>query len=179
MGEYEDILHRLEGEARHFPPPPRHPGGRERLNIQKSSVCSRAYFVVVMAFFHLYIINIIALLLYVHYNTGSGEQDVPLEKSAGAPRPMPAEPQTPSSATLSPELSFRLPRLEGIRVHAPIHQMRFCHSLACLCILRYENSESVETHFVSTSLSVFFFFFKHCLNFLYNVISYLSLINYV
>ncbi|KTF95596.1 hypothetical protein cypCar_00041116 [Cyprinus carpio] len=116
MGEYEDILHRLEGEARHFPPPPRHPGGRERLNIQKSSVCSRAYFVVVMAFFHLYIINIIALLLYVHYNTGSGEQDVPLEKSAGAPRPMPAEPQTPSSATLSPELSFRLPRLEGIRV---------------------------------------------------------------
>uniref|UniRef100_A0A672RI53 Transmembrane prolyl 4-hydroxylase-like n=1 Tax=Sinocyclocheilus grahami TaxID=75366 RepID=A0A672RI53_SINGR len=116
MGEYEDRLHELEGEARYFPPPPRHPGGRERLHIQKSSVCSRAYFVVVMAFFHIYIINIIALLLYVHYNTGSGEQDVPLENSAGAPRPMPAEHRTPSSASLSPELSFQLPRLEGIRV---------------------------------------------------------------
>uniref|UniRef100_A0A8C0YLA7 Prolyl 4-hydroxylase, transmembrane a n=2 Tax=Cyprinus carpio TaxID=7962 RepID=A0A8C0YLA7_CYPCA len=76
-----------------IPPPP-------RLHVQKSSVFSRAHV-------HLYIINIIALLLYVHYNTGSGEQDVPLEKSA--------EPQT-SSATLSPELSFQLPRLEGIRV---------------------------------------------------------------
>ncbi|XP_052396448.1 transmembrane prolyl 4-hydroxylase [Carassius gibelio] len=115
MGEYEDILRRLEGEAHHFPPPARAPGGRERLHIQKSSVCSRAYFVVVMAFFHLYIINIIALLLYVHYNTGSGEQDVPLESSASAPRPMP-EQQSPSSAERSPGLSFQLPRLEGIRV---------------------------------------------------------------
>uniref|UniRef100_A0A673KDK9 Transmembrane prolyl 4-hydroxylase-like n=1 Tax=Sinocyclocheilus rhinocerous TaxID=307959 RepID=A0A673KDK9_9TELE len=116
MGEYEDRLHELEGEANYFPPPPRHPGGRERLHIQKSSVCSRAYFVVVMAFFHIYIINIIALLLYVHYNTGSGEQDIPLENSASAPRPMPTEHRTPSSANLSPELSFQLPRLEGIRV---------------------------------------------------------------
>ncbi|KAK2885860.1 hypothetical protein QQF64_020669 [Cirrhinus molitorella] len=116
MGEYEDRLHELEGESLHFPPPLRHPVGRERIHIQKSSVCSRAYFVVVMAFFHLYIINIIALLLYVHYNTGSGEQDVPLEKSASAPRPMPAEHQTPSSPNLSPGLSFHLPRLEGIRV---------------------------------------------------------------
>lgn len=118
MGEYEESFRGLEGESDHFPPPPpRHPGGRERMNIQKSSVCSRAYFVVVMAFFHIYIINIIALLLYVHYNTGSGEQDVPLEKSV--PRPMPTEHQTPSP-NLSPELSFHLPRLEGIRVHALI-----------------------------------------------------------
>ncbi|XP_048034318.1 transmembrane prolyl 4-hydroxylase [Megalobrama amblycephala] len=115
MGEYEESFRGLEGDSGHFPPPPplRHPGGRERMNIQKSSVCSRAYFVVVMAFFHIYIINIIALLLYVHYNTGSGEQDVPLEKSV--PRPMPTEHQTPSP-NLSPELSFHLPRLEGIRV---------------------------------------------------------------
>uniref|UniRef100_A0A3Q2D2U9 Prolyl 4-hydroxylase, transmembrane a n=1 Tax=Cyprinodon variegatus TaxID=28743 RepID=A0A3Q2D2U9_CYPVA len=35
---------------------------------KKSNVCSRAYFVVVMVFFHVYILNIIALLLYVHYN---------------------------------------------------------------------------------------------------------------
>ncbi|KAK7128518.1 hypothetical protein R3I94_016933 [Phoxinus phoxinus] len=115
MREYEDSLHGLEGEFMdHFPPPPprHHPLARERMNIQKSSVCSRAYFVVVMAFFHIYIINIIALLLYVHYNTGSGEQDVLLEKSV--PGPMP-EHQTPSP-NLRPELSFQLPRLEGIRV---------------------------------------------------------------
>ncbi|NP_001074160.1 uncharacterized protein LOC791209 [Danio rerio] len=117
MGEYKDSLHEFEGDSDFFPPPPRHRVGRERIHIQKSSVCSRAYFVVVMAFFHLYIINIIALLLYVHYNTGSGEQDVPLEKSAGSPRAVPAEHQTPSStAHLSPEMSFQLPRLEGIRV---------------------------------------------------------------
>ncbi|XP_056094344.1 transmembrane prolyl 4-hydroxylase [Rhinichthys klamathensis goyatoka] len=116
MREYEESLHGLEGELMdHFPPPPpRHPLARERMNIQKSSVCSRAYFVVVMAFFHIYIINIIALLLYVHYNTGSGEQDVLLEKSASVPGPMPEH--QPPSPNLSPELSFQLPRLEGIRV---------------------------------------------------------------
>jgi len=117
MREYGESLHGREGELMdHFPPPPppRHPLARERMNIQKSSVCSRAYFVVVMAFFHIYIINIIALLLYVHYNTGSGEQDVLLEKTASVPGPMP-EHQTPSP-NLSPELSFQLPRLEGIRV---------------------------------------------------------------
>ncbi|XP_067303022.1 transmembrane prolyl 4-hydroxylase [Pseudorasbora parva] len=118
MREYEESLHVLEGESDPFPPlPPRHPVRRERMNIQKSSVCSRAYFVVVMAFFHIYIINIIALLLYVHYNTGSGEQDEPLEKITSVPGPMPAEHQSPSpSPNLSPELSFHLPRLEGIRV---------------------------------------------------------------
>lgn len=130
MREYEECFRGLEGEADHFPPPlPRHPVGRERMNIQKSSVCSRAYFVVVMAFFHIYIINIIALLLYVHYNTGSGEQDVPLEKSV--PRHMPNEHQT-SSPNLSPELSFHLPRLEGIRVHAlNIHYVMRYLFLSC------------------------------------------------
>ncbi|XP_051518847.1 transmembrane prolyl 4-hydroxylase isoform X1 [Myxocyprinus asiaticus] len=114
MDEYQESLSDL------FPPPPPHPGARERINIQKSSVCSRAYFMVVMAFFHIYIINIIALLLYVHYNTGSGEasgaeHDVPLEKSTSAPRSIPDEHQTPTP-NLNPEHSFHLPRLEGIRV---------------------------------------------------------------
>uniref|UniRef100_A0A3Q3JL84 Fe2OG dioxygenase domain-containing protein n=1 Tax=Monopterus albus TaxID=43700 RepID=A0A3Q3JL84_MONAL len=44
-----------------------------RLHIQRSNVCSRAYFVVVMVFFHVYILNVIALLLYVHYNNGPGD----------------------------------------------------------------------------------------------------------
>uniref|UniRef100_A0A674N8L2 Prolyl 4-hydroxylase, transmembrane a n=1 Tax=Takifugu rubripes TaxID=31033 RepID=A0A674N8L2_TAKRU len=42
-----------------------------RLHVQRSSICSRAYFVVVMVFFHVYILNVIGLLLYVHYNNGS------------------------------------------------------------------------------------------------------------
>ncbi|TRY55010.1 hypothetical protein DNTS_020751, partial [Danionella cerebrum] len=44
---------------------------RQRVSLQKSSVCSRSYFMVVMVFFHVYIINVIALLLYVHYNNSS------------------------------------------------------------------------------------------------------------
>lgn len=118
MGEYEESLYGLGGETfppDFFPPPPPRPVARERIHIQKSSVCSRAYFVVVMAFFHIYIINIIALLLYVHYNTGSGEQDIPIEKSTSIPRPTAAEYQSPSP-NLNPEHSFYLPRLEGIRV---------------------------------------------------------------
>lgn len=145
MGEYKDSLHEFEGDSDFFPPPPRHRVGRERIHIQKSSVCSRAYFVVVMAFFHLYIINIIALLLYVHYNTGSGEQDVPLEKSAGPPRAVPAEHQTPSSAAhLSPELSFQLPRLEGIRVHALLLLISGINALSkAMLTLLYEESKLV------------------------------------
>lgn len=120
MDEYKENLYEIGGQTSdYFPPPPRLVA-RERLNIQKSSVCSRAYFLVVMAFFHIYIINIIALLLYVHYNTGSGEtsggeQDVPIVKSTSVPRSIAPDHQS-TSPNLSPENSFFLPRLEGIRV---------------------------------------------------------------
>ncbi len=53
------------------PPPRSLPRQRQRGSLQKSSVCSRSYFMVVMVFFHVYIINVIAILLYVHYNNGS------------------------------------------------------------------------------------------------------------
>lgn len=121
MDEYKENLYEIGGQTSdYFPPPPPRPAGRERIHIQKSSVCSRAYFVVVMAFFHIYIINIIALLLYVHYNTGSGEtnggeQDIPIVKSTSVPRPIAPDHQS-TSPNLSPEHSFFLPRLEGIRV---------------------------------------------------------------
>ncbi|XP_037540754.1 transmembrane prolyl 4-hydroxylase [Nematolebias whitei] len=93
-----------------------------RLHIQRSSVCSRAYFVVVMVFFHVYILNIIGLLLYVHYNNGpadlvggDGDASAPGRDSRSLPQPAP-----PSFEKLQDEedysQSFSLHRIEGIRV---------------------------------------------------------------
>ncbi|XP_057686161.1 transmembrane prolyl 4-hydroxylase-like [Corythoichthys intestinalis] len=90
-----------------------------RLPVQRSSVCSRAYFVVVMVFFHVYILNVIALLLYVHYNNGpgnivssdgtssAGEGESPSLESMPPPR----EPHEEEESHV-----IRLPRIEGIRV---------------------------------------------------------------
>uniref|UniRef100_A0A3P8PAL5 Prolyl 4-hydroxylase alpha subunit domain-containing protein n=1 Tax=Astatotilapia calliptera TaxID=8154 RepID=A0A3P8PAL5_ASTCA len=92
-----------------------------RLHIQRSNVCSRAYFVVVMVFFHVYILNVIALLLYVHYNNGPGDLvsgdggSSAADSDNGKSLPHPA----PSSRELHVEdysQSFSLPRIEGIRV---------------------------------------------------------------
>lgn len=92
-----------------------------RLHIQRSSICSRAYFVVVMVFFHVYILNVIGLLLYVHYNNGPGDLvsgDGATSASvsdSGTPLPHPA----PASRELHVKdysQSFSLPRIEGIRV---------------------------------------------------------------
>uniref|UniRef100_A0A672P7E2 Prolyl 4-hydroxylase, transmembrane n=1 Tax=Sinocyclocheilus grahami TaxID=75366 RepID=A0A672P7E2_SINGR len=69
-----------------------------RVSLQKSSVCSRSYFMVVMVFFHVYIINVIALLLYVHYNNDTGASNPQTPADSGFPRNM------------------HLPRIEGIRV---------------------------------------------------------------
>ncbi|CAM9283659.1 unnamed protein product [Lampetra planeri] len=92
-----------------------------RLQIQRSSVCSRAYFVVVMVFFHVYILNVIALLLYVHYNNGTGEL-VGGERVAstqaddgGGSLPYPAPPSREPHVEDRSQ-SFILPRIEGIRV---------------------------------------------------------------
>lgn len=102
----------------HLRPPP----APYRVNVQKSSVCSRAYFVVVMVFFHLYIINVIALLLYVHYNSATGEvrsgEDSVRETSSTNSHHPSTDPHHHPAA--DPDLnlgqSYRLPRLEGIRV---------------------------------------------------------------
>lgn len=63
-------------------------------------ICSRAYFLVLMVFVHLYLGNVLALLLFVHYSNGDESSD------PGPQRPAP-EPET----TLPP-----LIRLEGIKV---------------------------------------------------------------
>lgn len=99
----------------------------ERLPGPKSSVCSRSYFVVVMVFFHVYIINVIALLFYVHYSSGQedagrGRDAAPpsgdrlLQRpaaaaaaaAAGSRRPPPSKPDFTRDVSLS--------RIEGIRV---------------------------------------------------------------
>ncbi|XP_074538385.1 transmembrane prolyl 4-hydroxylase-like [Halichoeres trimaculatus] len=100
-----------------YKPPFRSP----RMQIQRSNVCSRAYFVVVMVFFHVYILNVIGLLLYVHYNNGPGDLNSGVGDSSasvsqgGTSLPNPA----PDSRQLHEEddsHGFSLPRIEGIRV---------------------------------------------------------------
>ncbi len=92
----------------------------ERLSCHKSSVCSRSYFVVVMVFFHVYIINVIALLFYVHYS--SGQEDG--SRSRDAPS---GDHQRPESGPLPSKPEFlrdiSLTRIEGIRVgHVRMHR---------------------------------------------------------
>lgn len=98
-----------------------------RLHIQRSSICSRAYFVVVMVFFHLYILNVIGLLLYVHYynvspEVMSGERvgsapDSLSESSEPPPAALHAAPAAPGEQhVMEQSHSFTLHRFEGIRV---------------------------------------------------------------
>ncbi|XP_042614555.1 transmembrane prolyl 4-hydroxylase-like [Cyprinus carpio] len=97
------------------PPPRALP--RQRASLQKSSVCSRSYFMVVMVFFHVYIINVIALLLYVHYNNGSNaitaNRDFASRDSSHKVTG-PSDPQTPADSGFP--RNMYLPRIEGIRV---------------------------------------------------------------
>lgn len=102
-------------------PPLNLPFRPNRLHVQRSSICSRAYFVVVMVFFHVYILNVIGLLLYVHYNNGSedlvrgdGRTSTPVREDT-----TPLADLAPAARDLHVEdfgHSFSLPRIEGIRV---------------------------------------------------------------
>ncbi|MEQ2175303.1 hypothetical protein GOODEAATRI_016713 [Goodea atripinnis] len=93
--------------------PPRPPS--DRLPCHKSSVCSRSYFVLVMVFFHVYIINVIALLFYVHYS--SGQEDA--SRSSDAPsggQHQRSEPRRPPPSKPDFIRDVSLTRVEGIRV---------------------------------------------------------------
>ncbi|XP_061553567.1 transmembrane prolyl 4-hydroxylase-like isoform X3 [Phycodurus eques] len=93
-----------------------------RLPVQRSSICSRAYFVVVMVFFHVYILNVIALLLYVHYNNGHGDivsderHSSPSVGEGESPALHPTAPPVRDPRKEEQSHRFRLPRIEGIRV---------------------------------------------------------------
>lgn len=118
---HEDFMEEEEYEDKPLASPYNPPYRPTRLHVQRSSICSRAYFVVVMVFFHVYILNVIGLLLYVHYNNGP-EDLVSRDGSATASVSV-SGPPLPHPATASRELhvedysqSFTLPRIEGIRV---------------------------------------------------------------
>lgn len=120
---------------------------RQRVSLQKSSVCSRSYFMVVMVFFHVYIINVIALLLYVHYNNGSNTSTANRDftsRDNSQKVTGPSDPQT--SADSGFPRNMYLPRIEGIRVRS-IHQM-FWRSVSIYILLSSKNYK------------VFFFFFS-------------------
>ncbi|XP_076870628.1 transmembrane prolyl 4-hydroxylase [Brachyhypopomus gauderio] len=88
---------------------------RERIPVQKSNVCSRSYFMVVMVFFHVYIFNVIALLLYVHYNNASNAVGSDLDFTGSSHKiaeQLNTEPPPDTSFTRN----IYLPRIEGIRV---------------------------------------------------------------
>ncbi|KAF1390399.1 hypothetical protein PFLUV_G00057640 [Perca fluviatilis] len=119
-----DLMEQEEHDGSDKPPSSlKAPLRSTRLNIQRSNVCSRAYFVVIMVFFHVYILNVIGLLLYVHYNNGPGdlvsgngasstsvgESETPL------PHPAPAAGDLPLHVEDYTQ-SYSLPRIEGIRV---------------------------------------------------------------
>ncbi|CAN9511785.1 unnamed protein product [Ophioblennius macclurei] len=108
------------GRATLPPPPPPPPPLRppcERLQCHKSSVCSRSYFVVVMVFFHVYIINVIALLFYVHYSSGQEDTSRSRDASGGGHH---HHHQRPDARRPPPKPEFlreaSLTRVEGIRV---------------------------------------------------------------
>uniref|UniRef100_A0A8D0GG24 Transmembrane prolyl 4-hydroxylase n=1 Tax=Sphenodon punctatus TaxID=8508 RepID=A0A8D0GG24_SPHPU len=78
---------------------PGHSGGRR-------PVCSRPYFVVLMVFAHLYVLNVLGLLLFVHLSAGGGDEE-PGESAATSAQGQPPVPaQSPTG----------LPRFEGIKV---------------------------------------------------------------
>lgn len=97
-----------------WPLPPEHrpsvpetrPGDSEEVPVRPlckpRGICSRAYFLVLMVFVHLYLGNVLALLLFVHYSNGDESTD---------PRPQHQEESPQSVPTLGP-----LTRLEGIKV---------------------------------------------------------------
>ncbi|CAL1609349.1 unnamed protein product [Knipowitschia caucasica] len=84
----------------------------ERL-CNKTSICSRSYFVVVMVFFHVYIVNVIALLFYVHYN--SAQEDDSRSRDTRDTDPSNVNSRDAPSKVLH-QRDFSLPRIEGIRV---------------------------------------------------------------
>ncbi|XP_021179227.2 transmembrane prolyl 4-hydroxylase [Fundulus heteroclitus] len=123
MDDQEDFLEHEDSDMSEKPlsPPYNVPFRSARMQVQRSNVCSRAYFVVVMVFFHVYILNVIALLLYVHYNNGPGD----LVRGDGASPASVISPDSrlPQPAPTERELdvedysqSFSLHRMEGIRV---------------------------------------------------------------
>lgn len=111
----------------------------ERLPCNKSSVCSRSYFVVVMVFFHVYIINVIALLFYVHYSSGQDDGNRSGggggDAGGGGSHQRPESGRPPSKPESLRDVS--LTRIEGIRVS--IIYLFIVHFLSLLLLSRHSH----------------------------------------
>lgn len=82
--------------------------------VGRRAVCSRPYFVVLMVFAHLYVINVLGLLLFVHISSDDGGEPEPRKDAPGPVQDAP--PVLPvSSGNLYPQA---LPRLQGIKASA-------------------------------------------------------------
>ncbi|KAF7250057.1 Transmembrane prolyl 4-hydroxylase [Varanus komodoensis] len=79
-------------------------------SIGRRAVCSRPYFVVLMVFAHLYVLNVLGLLLFVHISSDDGGEPELGKEAPGPAQDPPALPFSPGSST--PHV---LPRLEGIK----------------------------------------------------------------
>nr|XP_034962712.1 transmembrane prolyl 4-hydroxylase isoform X2 [Zootoca vivipara] len=80
----------------------------------RRAVCSRPYFVVLMVFAHLYVLNVLGLLLFVHISSDDGETEPGKERPPDPAQDPPAPPfSSPSPGGSRPH---SLPRLEGIKV---------------------------------------------------------------
>lgn len=81
--------------------------------VGRRAVCSRPYFVVLMVFAHLYVINVLGLLLFVHISSDDGGEPEPTKETPGPVQEAPLLPV--SSGNLDPQA---LPRLQGIKASA-------------------------------------------------------------
>lgn len=79
--------------------------------IGRRAVCSRPYFVVLMVFAHLYVLNVLGLLLFVHISSDDGDP----EQGKESPSPGQSPPALPFSPGGSSGSHHALPRLEGIK----------------------------------------------------------------
>lgn len=105
----------------------------DRLPCHKTSVCSRSYFVVVMVFFHVYIINVIALLFYVHYSSGQEDASPSGDAPSGGGQHQRSEARRPQPSKPDLVRDVSLTRIEGIRV-GDVTMSLFCifiSSAAC------------------------------------------------
>jgi hypothetical protein len=114
-------------------------------------ICSRAYFFVLMVFVHLYLGNVLALLLFVHYSNGDESSDPGPQPRAQSPRPAPtldpltrlegikvrtSPPRAPpqSRPCMAKPEKFPQPCAHALTLRATLCQSR-SHSLACCCTL--------------------------------------------
>ncbi|CAL8335490.1 unnamed protein product [Merluccius merluccius] len=86
----------------------------ERVCSQKTNICSRSYFMFVLVFFHMYIINGIAQL-YVNYNNGEEDPDTASHQETPSSDHQPLDSQDPES---KPDIvrDIFLPRIDGVKV---------------------------------------------------------------